>query len=70
MACYQAITEAMGEVTRFDAFPRLTKFDMTLEHLDSSPVAKDFGINPRQEVHGVRLTYDMTIMPGKVLWQN
>ncbi|WP_100260553.1 NAD(P)-binding protein [Qipengyuania seohaensis] len=69
-ACYQAITEAMGEVTRFDAFPKLTSFDMTLEHLDSSPVAKDFGINPRQEVHGVRLTYDMTIMPGKVLWQS
>ena len=69
LACYQAITEAVGEVTRFDAFPKLVSFDMVLDHLDSSPVAADFGIAPKQKLHGVKLAYDMTIYPGKVLWQ-
>ncbi|MBY6014211.1 NAD(P)-binding protein [Qipengyuania gaetbuli] len=68
-ACYQAITEAMGEVTKFDAFPKLVTFDMGLDHLDSSPVASDFGIAPRQKVRGVRIAYDMTILPGRVLWE-
>ena len=68
-ACYQAITEAVGEVTRFDAFPHLVTFDMKLDHLDSSPVAQDFGIAATQRVRGVRIEYDMTIMPGRVLWQ-
>ncbi|MBO6610131.1 NAD(P)-binding protein [Altererythrobacter sp.] len=68
-ACYQAITRAMGEVTKFDAFPKLIEWDMQLEHLDSSPVAKQFGIAPEQKLHGVRLTYDMLIHPGEVIWQ-
>ena len=53
----------------FDAFPKLVTFDMGLDHLDSSPVASDFGIAPRQKVRGVRIAYDMTILPGRVLWE-
>ena len=68
-ACYQAINEVMGQVTRFDALPQLTLFDMVLEPLDSSPVAAQFGIAPRQTVLGVEIVYDMTIKPGTVLWQ-
>jgi len=68
-ACYQAITEAMGEVTRFDALPQMVEFDMVLEPLDSSPIASDFGLAAQQRVRGVQLTYDMTIQPGRVLWQ-
>ena len=68
-ACYQAITEAPGYVTRFDSLPHLTEFDMVLHHLDSSPVATDFGIKPQQTLLGAEFTYDMTILPGSVLWQ-
>jgi uncharacterized protein with NAD-binding domain and iron-sulfur cluster len=68
-ACYQAITETMGQVTRLDAVPHLVEFDMVLEPLDSSPIASDFGLVPQQRVQGVQITYDMIIHPGQVLWQ-
>ena len=68
-ACYQAITEAKGQVTRFDSFPHLTEYTMNLESLASSPVASDFGIAPQQTVLGAEFEYDMTIQPGTVLWQ-
>ena len=68
-ACYQAITEAMGEVTRFDALPHLVEYDMALEPLDSSPIASDFGLAAKQRLIGVQITYDMVIHPGQVLWQ-
>lgn len=68
-ACYQAINQAMGQVTRFDALPQLALFDMVLEPLDSSPVAAQFGIVPQQRVLGVEIVYDMTIRPGEVLWR-
>ena len=68
-ACYQAITEAKGQVTRFDSAPHLTEYAMDLAALDSSPVAADFGIAPQQTVLGAVFEYDMTILPGQVLWQ-
>lgn len=68
-ACYQAVTEVMAEVTRFDALPGLVEYDMVIEALDSSPIASDLGISPRQTVLGVELVFDMAIQPGKVLWQ-
>ncbi len=68
-ACYQAITEALGQVTRFDAAPSLVEFDMVLEALDSSPVAADLGLASRQRILGAKLTYDMVISPGAVLWR-
>jgi hypothetical protein len=69
LACYQAITEAMGQITRFNSAPHLTEYDMVLAHLDSSPVAADFGIAPQQRVLGAEFAYDMSIFPGKVLWK-
>lgn len=68
-ACYQAITEAMAEVTRFDSFPELVEYEMVLAQLDSSPIAADFGFDPTQRVVGARFEYDMLIHPGRVLWQ-
>ena len=68
-ACYQAITQTMGEVTRFDSLPHLTEYAMVLADLASSPVATDFGIAPQQTVLGAEFEYDMTIWPGEVLWQ-
>ena len=68
-ACYQAITQANGHVTRFDSFPQMTEYAMNLESLASSPVATDFGIAPQQSVFGAEFEYDMTIEPGQVLWQ-
>ncbi len=68
-ACYQAITQTNGQITRFDSFPQLTEYAMTLADLASSPVASEFGIAPRQTVLGVSLEYDMTILPGQVLWR-
>ncbi len=68
-ACYQAITGTLGEVTGFDSLPHLTEYDMVLEDLASSPVATDFGIAPRQTLLGAVVEYDMTILPGQVLWQ-
>jgi hypothetical protein len=68
-ACYQAITEAFGQVTRLDTLPHLVEFDMVLAPLDSSPIASDFGLTPQQRVRGARITYDMLIHPGVVLWQ-
>lgn len=69
MACYQAITEVMAQVTRFDALPGLVEYDMALAHLDSSPVARDLGIAAQQRLLGVKLAFDMTVEPGRVLWQ-
>lgn len=68
-ACYQAITEAMGEVTWFDAAPQLVEYDMALTPLDSSPIAADFGFAPTQRVVGARFEYDMVIHPGRVIWE-
>ncbi|MDL2352413.1 MAG: NAD(P)-binding protein [Pseudomonadota bacterium] len=68
-ACYQAITQANGQVTRFDSAPQMTEYAMNLEHLASSPVAADFGIAAQQTVLGAEFEYDMTIQPGQVLWQ-
>lgn len=68
-ACYQAITEVMAEVTKFDALPGLVEYDMTLETLASSPIAKDLGIAPVQKVLGLELAFDMAIQPGEVLWE-
>lgn len=68
-ACYQAVIEAIGEISRFDALPHLIEFDMILEPLDSSPIASDFGLAPQQRIQGVQLNYDMTIQPGRVLWK-
>lgn len=68
-ACYQAITEAPGYVTRFDSLPQLTEYQMVLHDLASSPVAADFGIAPQQTVLGATFEYDMTILPGSVLWK-
>lgn len=69
LACYQAITEAMGEVTRFDAAPQLVEYEMALAPLDSSPIADDFGFAPTQRLVGARFEYDMVIHPGRVLWK-
>lgn len=69
LACYQAITEVMAEVTRFNALPDLVEYDMTLETLASSPLAADLGIAARQTVFGVKLDFDMAIRPGRVVWE-
>ena len=68
-ACYQAVTETMGEITRFDSFPDILQFHMQLEALASSPIAAQFGIAPSQRIEGVRIEYDMTISSGRVIWQ-
>lgn len=68
-ACYQAITEAVGTVTGFEAGPQLIEFDMDLAPLDSAPIAADFGIAPQQRVQAVEIEYDLLIDPGRVLWQ-
>ena len=68
-ACYQAITEVVAEVTRFTALPELAEYEMTLDALDSSPVARDLGIAASQRVLGVELAFDMAVHPGTVLWQ-
>jgi uncharacterized protein with NAD-binding domain and iron-sulfur cluster len=69
LACYQAITQAMGHVDRFTALPELLEFDMTIEHLDSSPVAEEFGIVPRQTVLAAKFEFDMSLDSGTVLWK-
>jgi len=68
-ACYQAITESMGQVTGFNALPRALLYDMIISPLDSSPVATDFGITPNQTLLGAQLKFDLEILPGKTLWQ-
>lgn len=68
-ACYQAVTEVMVEVTKFDALPGLVEYDMVLERLASSPIAADLGIAATQTVLGVELVFDMAIHPGEVLWE-
>jgi uncharacterized protein with NAD-binding domain and iron-sulfur cluster len=68
-ACYQAITEAMGHITSFRSLPHILEMDMVLEHLDSSPIAKDLGINPQQRIKGVELEIDMSVALGRTLWR-
>jgi len=69
MACYQAITEANANVTSFQAFPKALLYNMQIAHLDSSPVAQDFGIDPMQTVLGAQLKFSMDVQPGKTLWE-
>ena len=68
-ACYQAITETTGEITGFESLPEIVELDMVLEPLDSAAIAAEFGIAPQQRLRGAQLSFDMTINPGRVLWQ-
>ncbi len=68
-ACYQAITQAMAHVKKFEMLPHLVEYDMVIEPNDSSPMATDFGIVPSQAILGTKLEFDMLITPGTTLWQ-
>jgi len=67
-ACYQAVTQAMAHVKKFEMLPHLIEYDMVIEPNDSNPIATDFGINPQQTILGTRLEFDMLVTPGVSLW--
>ncbi len=69
-ACYQAITRADYAVTRIASVALEDRYTMTLETLQSTPVAATLGLAPPAETGlGVRIVMDMTLEPGRVLWQ-
>lgn len=69
-ACYQAITLADYRVTRIANVALEDRYAMTLETLQSTPVAAALGLAPPGETGlGVRIVMDMTLEPGRVLWQ-
>jgi hypothetical protein len=69
-ACYQAITLADYAVTNIASVALEDRYAMTLETLQSAPVAAKLGLAPPAETGlGVRIVMDMTLEPGRVLWQ-
>jgi hypothetical protein len=69
-ACYQAIALANYSVTNIASVALEDRYSITLETLQSTPVAAALGLAPPAETGlGVRIVMDMTLEPGRVLWQ-
>ena len=69
-ACYQAIALAHYSVTRIESVSLEDRYAMTVQTLDSTPLAAALGLAPPSETGlGVRIVMDMTLEPGRVLWQ-
>ena len=69
-ACYQAITLADYAVTQIASVALEDRYAITLETLQSAPVAAALGLAPPAETGlGVQIVMDMTLEPGRVLWQ-
>ena len=69
-ACYQAITVAHYSVTHIASVSFEDRYAMTLNTLESTPVASTLGFVPPSETGlGVRIIMDMSLEPGRVLWQ-
>jgi hypothetical protein len=69
-ACYQAVTLANYSVTSLASVALEDRYAITLETLQSTPVAATLGFAPPAETGlGVRIVMDMTLEPGRVLWQ-
>jgi hypothetical protein len=69
-ACYQAITLADYAVTQIASVGLEDRYAMTLEALQSAPVAATLGLAPTAQTGlGVRIVMGMTLLPGRVLWR-
>ena len=69
-ACYQAVTLADYTVTRIVSVEPELHYDYAFEALESTPVAATLGIAPSGRTGiGVKITMDMQLDTGRVLWQ-
>ena len=69
-ACYQAITDTHYTIQHLHGFSLLNRHDVLFTHLDSTPVADVLGIPAHlQGIHGVKVTMDMQLQRGRVLWK-
>jgi hypothetical protein len=69
-ACYQAVTMARYAVTQLHSVSLANRYEITLNPLDSSPVAAVLGLgNPTRTNLGVKVVMDMRLDPGRELWR-
>ena len=69
-ACYQAVTLAQYTVTTADASALTDRYSIVLQELDSAAVAADLGLDvPTETDIGLKVTMDMQLENGRVLWQ-
>lgn len=69
-ACYQAVTLAHYTVTRIDESELADRYSIAMEALDSTAVAAALGLGaPAQTDIGLKVTMDMQLENGRVLWQ-
>ncbi|GAB4517987.1 MAG: hypothetical protein OHK0046_25180 [Anaerolineae bacterium] len=67
-ACYQAITEASAQVTRFSGWHLPGTYQMTLEDLASVPLFDDLGLQSQTSHFNFWLDIDMTLGLGQRVW--
>ena len=69
-ACYQAVTLAQYTVTTADESALTDRYSIVLQELDSAAVAADLGLDvPTETDIGLKVTMDMQLENGRVLWQ-
>ena len=69
-ACYQAVALADYQVTSLNSVWPERSYALTLNDLDSAPIARDFGLgNVTSTGIGMKINLDMRLQIGRVLWQ-
>lgn len=69
-ACYQAVTQSKYTLTSIPIIVVESNHSFHLTPLDSTPIAEALGLAPATETGlGVRISMDMRLENGRVLWQ-
>jgi len=70
-ACYQAVTESIIKVTRLHGGGLLGDYRLTLQDLESTPIARDLGVpeGPLTPLAAGWILYDFRFEAGRELWK-
>jgi uncharacterized protein with NAD-binding domain and iron-sulfur cluster len=66
-ACYQAIVEAPIQVIRASWRPTFDDWLVTINRLDSHPIARELGVETQTTCAGFELKWDMIAQPGTIV---
>lgn len=70
MACYQAIAEAPARITRIEGVHFASNFQFTRHNLVNIPMCEELGIPETCQTElAMKLELDMTVDPGRVVWE-
>lgn len=67
-ACYQAVTECQAGVQNLRGWKLDGTYQLTLNHLDSLPIADEIGVDSQPSLLNFWLELDMTLPFGNVVW--